>query len=96
MQPELAELREQGVDLYVVAAGQTSDVENFFTQTQLEATIVHDKDYKISQQYAIEVVPFLVVVDKQGRVAYAQLGWADKAYEDVLSPLLTTLLAESD
>lgn len=94
MQPELADLREQGVDLYVIAAGQTSDIEYFFNQNQLEATIVHDKDYAIVQQYDVTAVPFLLIVDKQGRIAYAQRGWADGAYERSILPLLTTLLAE--
>ncbi len=94
LQPELADLREQGVDLYVVASGKTSDVEHFFDSNQLEAIVIHDQDYKIGGQYGVTAVPFVLIIDKEGRVAFAQLGWGGDTYEATVMPLLTTLLAE--
>lgn len=94
LQPELEDLREQGVDLYVVAAGQASEIEKFFNQNQLEATVIYDKDYVIAQQYSVRAVPYLLLVDKQGRVAYTKLGWGGNTYEDEIVPLLSALLAE--
>lgn len=94
LQPVLAELKEQGVDLYVIAAGQASGIERYFNENQLEATVVHDTDYTIFQKYAINAVPSLLLIDKEGRAAFAKLGWGADTYDNEILPLLTELLAE--
>lgn len=96
LQPELEALSEQGVDLYVIASGLESYVSDFFSENKLLASIIHDTDYAISRQYSVQGVPYVLVVDKQGRVAYAQLGWGATTYDEEMEPLLRTLLAEAD
>lgn len=94
LQPELPDLREQGVDLYVVAAGSATSVTDFFEQNRLEAAVIHDHDHQIAREYRVSAIPFVLLIDKQGRVAYAHLGWSNDTYETQILPSLETLLAE--
>jgi peroxiredoxin len=95
LQPELVGLQEQGIDLYVVATGRASDVRSFFVEGQIEAVVLHDNDMTIFQAYDVSAVPFVLFIDKQGRIAYAQRGWSANAYEEAILPVLTSLQNES-
>ncbi len=94
MQPELAALKEQGVDLYVIAIGSEKDLSWFFNEVQLEATIIHDTDFSIFQKYSVVALPSLLLIDKEGRVAFNLVGWGLEAFTEQIQPLLTDLLAE--
>lgn len=96
LQPELPGLREKGVDLYVVAMGQEEDIKSFFDQHALDAFIIHDKDYKVAEQYYISGVPTTFLVDKQGKVALMQVGWGGDTFETIVAPGLSGLLQEGD
>ncbi|NLW17501.1 MAG: redoxin domain-containing protein [Firmicutes bacterium] len=94
MQPELAELREQGIDSYVVAVGSREELIRVFNKLQLEATIIHDSDFSIFQKYSVVSIPKTILVDKEGRAAFAQVGWGYDTLEQEIRPLLTELVAE--
>jgi thioredoxin-related protein len=94
LQPELADLKEQGIDLYVIAAGLQKDLAWFFDQVELEATVVHDTDYTIFQKYSIVSIPTLLLIDKEGKAAFAHVGWGTNSFEQHIEPLLLELLAE--
>lgn len=94
LQPELAELKEQGVDLYVIAVGPAAGLEQYFKELELEASVIHDKEHEIFPKYDVMAVPTLLLIDKEGRAAFSQKGWSSNSYEQEILPLLTKLLDE--
>lgn len=90
MQPELPQLKEQGVDLYVIAAGRERDLKAFFEQNKLESTVIWDQDLSIFRTYQVDGVPASYFLDKQGRIRDHRLGWGSTSlaeFKDIVKVL---------
>ncbi|MDK2856753.1 MAG: hypothetical protein PWQ86_1966 [Bacillota bacterium] len=79
MQPELPKLKEQGLDFYIIAAGGERDLRAFFDRTNLEATIIWDKDLSIFRTYEVDGIPASFFIDKKGRIRDQRLGWTSSS-----------------
>lgn len=79
MQPELAKLKEQGLDFYVVAAGSERDLKAFFSRTKLAATIIWDQSLDIFKAYEVDGIPASFFVDKKGKIRDQRLGWTSSS-----------------
>lgn len=93
MQPKLGELKEQGIDLYVVAIGKEDELKEIFTENEVEATVIYDAGAKIHQQFRA-LLPETLYVDREGRVAAVTLGWGPGALEMETLPLIEAILEE--
>ncbi len=94
LQPQLGELQKLGADLYIIAYGSERDLKAFFTENPMEATIIHDSQGSVFQQYGVYIFPTTLIVDLAGRVAYSHLGWTHTSYIDTILPAVTTLASE--
>lgn len=93
MQPELDAIREEGMEFYLVVAGQDRELKAFFELNPLPAAILWDKDFKIFEDYNIKALPTTVFVDKAGFVRETKLGWGKGSLQE-LSVLVSQLTSE--
>jgi peroxiredoxin len=90
LQPELPELKEQGMDFYVVTAGSERELRAFFDRIDLEATIIWDKDLSIFRTYEVVGIPASYFIDKKGRIRDQRLGWTSSSlgeFKDIVKLL---------
>lgn len=94
LQPKLAELQEQGVDLYVFVNGSRADNLQFFQRNPLQAVILADQEIEVARRFGVTALPQSFFVDRQGRLAAGIIGWGKNSYQDSVLPLLEALLDE--
>lgn len=61
--------------------------------SHLQLTLTHDRKGRISKQYGIKSLPHVLVIDKEGKVIYQNLGYNDEgiiALADKLNELLAS------
>jgi len=56
-------------------------------------TWAHDKDGSVSDAYGVQSVPYLFLVDKQGKLAYVKRGYSDASVAE-LAEVVNRLMAE--
>lgn len=94
MQPNLAELKEQGVEFFVFTIGDRKENEQIFAQLELDVTILYDHDFQVLRLFGVDSFPQTFFIDKQGRAAAATVGWGRNSYEQEFLPIVQALLDE--
>lgn len=59
-----------------------------------QMTMTHDRTGKLAAPYAIKGLPFLVMIDRGGRIAYVHRGYSEDMLDDIVDQL-NGLLQES-
>jgi thiol-disulfide isomerase/thioredoxin len=87
--PLYAEYRARGVEFLSVSVGEEANtVRDFVAHTPSPYPVLIDPEDKLSPQFGIVALPTVLIVDKNGKVAYFNFGISD-------APTLRKALAEA-
>lgn len=85
-------------DMEVVAINYREDRAQFRKMLRrlkvAQMTLTHDPIGRLSKPYDIKGLPFLVLVDRSGRIAYLHRGYAESMLDDIVDQI-NGLLAEA-
>jgi peroxiredoxin len=95
--PDLQDLadkfKDQGFEILSVNQGEPADqVSNFLQNHKYTFHGVLDSDQAVGNQYSVQAIPTLVLVDKKGVVQFIRVGYAEN--EDDLRQLVGKLTRE--
>lgn len=79
LEPLYDEFHGRGVEFLAVSVGEDGQtVRDFLNGNPFAYPVLIDPDDKIGSQLQIDALPTLMVVDRQGRIAYVHIGIADQ------------------
>jgi peroxiredoxin len=93
LQPELEEIKEQGIGFYFIIAGRERELRAFFERYPVSADVLWDEDLQIFWDYDVEALPATFFVDKEGLVRETKLGWGKDSLTELKS-LVNQLVSE--
>jgi thiol-disulfide isomerase/thioredoxin len=80
---------DQDIAFYMVSVGEKEEtVARYFERNKIEAEIALDTDRAVSDQYLVDYIPHIVLMDKEGQVLLVSIG------KDQVAEQLTEKLAE--
>ncbi len=59
---------------------------------EFEITFVHDKQGIVARQYGVKGIPFMVIIDVDGRIAYQHTGYSEGALGGIVEEINSLLL----
>jgi len=84
----------KGVNIYSVNLGVDSEtVKRHIADKKLTFPFLQDPDMKVTQSYGVQSIPYLVVIDKNGRISNTHIGYPG-GFKDMIESEIKTLLAE--
>ena len=86
--------RDRGVTVLLLNQGESGEVIRQWIGKRFTAPILLDAENRVAQQYQVEAIPRLFVVDREGRVVYMHQGYGG-GLERNLTMILDSLLAGS-
>jgi peroxiredoxin len=82
--------KERGLEILSINQGDAPNlVRDFIQRKKYTFHVVLDRDGQIGNQYGIEAIPAMVLVDKSGKILWMQVGYSPR--EDDLKGLLDVL-----
>jgi len=78
-------LKDEPVAFYAVNLQETEDIaKRFIEKNAITLPVLYDRDGTVARNYGVEGIPFLVVIDANGKVA-----WIHNGYSEDLEKTLT-------
>lgn len=79
--PDLQDLADkygkQGLEILSINQGETADhVRDFIQREKYTFHVVLDRDQAVGNQYGVQAIPTLVLVDKKGVVRWIRVGYS--------------------
>ena len=86
--------RGKNVAVYSVNLGVPPEiVKRFVSEKKLQYPFLEDPGYEVTRKYEVRTIPYLVVIDKKGRISRASVGHSPE-FKKQISQEIDRLLAE--
>ncbi len=59
--------------------------------TDFNVTFVHDARGKVGERFGVKAIPYMLIIDVDGRVAYKHVGYDDSELENIVGEINTLL-----
>ena len=77
--------------LQVMAINFHEENENFYRVKrafkQSPMILTYDPDSQISKSFGVKVLPYMFIIDKQGKVAYVHVGYGEETLDQIINEL---------
>ncbi len=86
--------RDEVIFLAVNQGETKPTVERFLEAREIKMPVAFDADQKVAKKYGVEGIPHTVVIDREGKVAFAHTGYAADGAEKVAAAVKKALEAK--